>query len=382
METAGVIAHPPRDLHARRIAIAGGGTAGHVQPALAIAEAYRGAVPDVDVLFLGTAGGAEARLVPEHGYRLATLTAAPFFGVGPAGRLRSVGALVAGAVQARRLLRGERVELVLGLGNFAAAGAVLGGRTLGLPAVIHEANAVAGVANRLLGRWVDRVLLGFPDAAASFSRATPVVTGTPVRTALRSVAAARDGARDPETPRLLVLGGSQGSPFLNARVPEVVARVVRRGLALQVCHQTGRGDAGAVRAAYERAGVAARVVSSLDDMARAYRWADVAISCAGAVTLAELAIVGLPALVVPLATAALDHQRANARAFAAASGVWWTSEDAWDATLVAERLAALVASPGERRVAAARMTAAAAPDAAARIVAACETLLAGTGGAR
>ena len=345
-----------------------------MQPALAVAEAYRAAVPDVDVLFLGTPTGTESRLVPAHGYRLATVTAAPFFGVGPVGRLRSITALAAGAVQARRVLRAEGIELILGLGNFAAAGAVLGARILGLRTVIHEANAVAGVANRLLGRLVDRVLLGFADAAPAFRPGTTLLTGTPVRAALCALAASRE-ARAPGAIRVLVLGGSQGSPFLNARVPELAGRVARRGLALEVWHQTGRGDPDPVRAAYQRKAVSARVVSSFDDVTDAYRWADVAIACAGAVTLAELAVVALPALLVPLATAALDHQRANARAFAAATGTWWTTEDAWDGTAVEERLAALVASRDERRTAGARIAAAARPEAAADVVVACEFLL-------
>jgi UDP-N-acetylglucosamine--N-acetylmuramyl-(pentapeptide) pyrophosphoryl-undecaprenol N-acetylglucosamine transferase len=378
MEKAGVIAHPPRTLHGRRIAIAGGGTAGHVQPALAVAEAYRSALPDVDILFLGTPDGAESRLVPAHGYRLATVTAAPFFGVGTAGRLRSVTALMAGAVQARRVLRAEGSELVLGFGNFASAGALLGARTIGLRTVIHEANAVAGVANRLLGRLVDRVLLGFAEAAPAFPLRTTALTGTPVRAAVRALAGARAEPRAPGPVRVLVVGGSQGSPFLNANVPGVVVRVARRGVPLEVRHQTGRGDPAQVRAAYQRGGVAADVQTSFDDVTAAYRWADLAIACAGAITLAELAIAALPALLVPLATAALDHQRANARAFAVVTGAWWTGEDAWDAAVAEERLAVLVASAGERRAAAARMAAAARPDAAHAVVAACESLLTAT----
>ena len=378
MEKTGVIAHPPRTLHGRRIAIAGGGTAGHVQPALAVAEAYRSTLPDVDILFLGTPDGAESRLVPAHGYRLATVTAAPFFGVGTAGRLRSVTALMVGAAQARRVLRAEGSELVLGFGNFAAAGALLGARTIGLRTVIHEANAVAGVANRLLGRLVDRVLLGFAEAAPAFPRRTTVLTGTPVRAAVRALAGARAEPRLPGPVRVLVVGGSLGSPFLNTNVPGVVVRGARRGFALEVRHQTGRGDPAPVRAAYQRGGVAADVRTSFDDVTAAYRWADLAIACAGAITLAELAIAALPALLVPLATAALDHQRANARAFAAMTGVWWTGEDAWDVAAVEERLAVLVASDGERHAAAARMAAAARPDAADAVVAACEALVSAT----
>ena len=133
-----------------------------------------------------------------------------------------------------------------------------------------------------------------------------------------------------------------------------------------------------MRAAYQRGGVAADVQASFDDMTAAYRWADLAIACAGAITLAELAIAGLPACLVPLSTAALDHQRANARAFAAATGVWWTGEDAWDAAAAEERLAVLVASAGERRIAAGRMAVAARPDAADAVVAACEALVSAT----
>ena len=375
METARcVIAHASRDLHAPRIGIAAGGTAGHVYPALAVAEAYRAAVPGVDILFLGTAAGAEARLVPAHGYRLATLSAAPFVNVGALGRVRSVAALVVGAAQARRVLRAQRVELVLGLGNYAAAGAVLGAWSLRLATVVHEANAVAGVANRLLGGLVDRVLLGFASAASAFPIGRAVVTGTPVSAAVRGVAGRRDEPRAPGPARLLVLGGSRGSPFLNARLPEVVASVARRGVRLEVCHQTGPHDAYAVRGSYRRAGVVADARPYLDDVAAAYRWADLAIVCAGAGTLEELAVAALPALVVPLATAALDHQHANARAFAAATGTWWTREDTWHAEVVADRLAALATSPAERRAAAARIAAAARPRAAADVVAACEAL--------
>jgi UDP-N-acetylglucosamine--N-acetylmuramyl-(pentapeptide) pyrophosphoryl-undecaprenol N-acetylglucosamine transferase len=368
------IAHASRALHAPRIAIAAGGTAGHVYPALAVAEAYRAAVPDVDVLFLGTAAGAEARLVPAHGYRLATLDAAPFVNVGTLGRVRSIAALAGGAAQARRILRAGGVELVLGLGNYAAAGAVLAAWWLRLATVVHEANAVAGVANRMLGRLVDRVLLGFASAAPCFPAGKVLVTGTPVRAAVCGIAGARTTPRAPGPARLLVLGGSRGSAFLNAHLPEVVASVVRRGVALEVCHQTGPDDTAGVRASYRSVGLSADVQPYLDDVAGAYRWADLAVVCAGAGTLEELAVSGLPALVVPLGTAALDHQQENAREFATTTGIWWTREDTWSTEAVAEQIAALAASPAGRAAAAARLAAAARPHAAADVVAACEAL--------
>jgi UDP-N-acetylglucosamine--N-acetylmuramyl-(pentapeptide) pyrophosphoryl-undecaprenol N-acetylglucosamine transferase len=353
--------------HGRRVAIAAGGTAGHVHPALAVADAWRAAVPDLEVVFLGRAGGPEARLVPAAGHRLVPVPAAPLFGVGPWGRVRAAGMLVAGAARARGVLRAEGIGLVLGFGGHASAGAVLGAWSLGLPTAIHEANAVAGVANRLLARVADVVLLGFPEAAPGFPARKVRVVGTPVRAAVAGVVAGRDGAGG--ALRVLVLGGSEGSPFLNARVPDLLLRL---RTPLEVRHVAGRFDPAPIAAAYAAAGIRATVVPYLDDVAGAYRTADVAVTCAGAGTLAELAATRLPALLVPLGSAALDHQSANARAFAAATGLPWVREEAWDPTALAARLAALV---GERGRAAARLGAAAAPDAARNVVEACQALL-------
>jgi len=182
-----------------------------------------------------------------------------------------------------------------------------------------------------------------------------------------------DGAR-----RLLVTGGSLGSEFLNRAVPELVGRLRDLGLALEVRHQTGHRDAPAVARAYADAGIAASVTPYIDDMPGAYAWADFAITCAGAITLAELAAAGLPALLVPYAPASEDHQRPNAQAFADATGVWWVSEDAWRATTLAERLALLLTDETAWRALSARLRALAPFDAAARVVAECEALLHGS----
>src|SRR5262249_47226559 len=159
----------------------------HVYPALAITDTYRRMVPGVEVLFIGTARGFESRLVRSHGDRLAVIRAAPLLGVGARGKLTALVATIVGIVQARRILRRHSVQLWLGPGTYACAPGVRAARGLGLPIVLHEANAVAGVANRLLGRIVDRVLLGFGSAADAFSCAT-AVTGTPVRAEILAVA--------------------------------------------------------------------------------------------------------------------------------------------------------------------------------------------------
>jgi UDP-N-acetylglucosamine--N-acetylmuramyl-(pentapeptide) pyrophosphoryl-undecaprenol N-acetylglucosamine transferase len=342
-----------------------------VFPALAIADAYRRLVPGVAVVFLGPGDGFEARLVPARGHRLALVRAAPLVQVGPVARVRALVATARGTWQARRVLRRERAELVLGLGNYACAPAIVAARTLGVPAVLHEANVVPGLANRLLGRLVDRVLLGFATTAAAFAVPT-TVTGTPIET---EMAAAPRTA--PATPfRIVVVGGSGGSRFLDEHVPDLVARVAGRGHAVDVWHRVVPGMSGAVAAAYARTGVPATVMGFVDDMAATWAEADFAIVSAGAVTLAELAAAGVPALVVPLANAALDHQVANARAFAEATGAYWTRERDWDAAALAALVAALIASPAAWAAASAGVRRVAAPDSANAVVRACETVLA------
>ena len=366
----------PRD--GRRVAIATGGTGGHVHPALAVAEAYRRLRPEVEILFLGTVDGPEARLVPLHGHRFVAIPGAPLLRVGAAGKARALVALVRGTATARRVLARAGTELALGFGGYASAGTILGARTLRIATVIHEANAVAGVANRVLGRFADRALLGFADVAHDFTATETLVTGTPVRPEIVAVGRARAARlRAPGPLHVLVTGGSAGSPFLNARLPDLLARAAARGAALEVCHQVGEGAPAEVARAYERAGVPARVHAWLEDMPAAYRAADLAIVCAGAGTLTELAMVGLPALLVPLAAAALDHQTQNARAYAALTGSRWVREDAWDAEPLARWIAELAAAPAALVEAGERARLAAHPDAAEAIVVACEALLAG-----
>jgi len=361
-----------------RLVIAGGGTGGHVYPAVALVEAFRAAHPSLDVTFVGMAGGREETIAPAHGMRFAAVAGAPYYGVGPLGRLRMLERLAAGVADARRVLRAARPQLVLGLGGFATAGTVLAARTLRLPSVVYEANATAGLSNRLLARVADRILLGFGSAARDFPAGRCRTTGVPVRRELLHAAATRAPVWRPGSGRpfrVLVMGGSHGSAFLNARVPPLLAEVGRLGIALAVRHQTGDGDVGAVREAYARMRVGADVASFVDDVGAAYGGADFAVTCAGAGTLAELATVGVPSLIVPLAKAARDHQVANVAAFAAVTEVWWTTERAWDASTLGRRLAALALDAGALRDAGARMRAAATPDAASAFRSACEALV-------
>jgi UDP-N-acetylglucosamine--N-acetylmuramyl-(pentapeptide) pyrophosphoryl-undecaprenol N-acetylglucosamine transferase len=311
--------------------------------------------------------------------RLESVPAAPLYGVSGASRVRALGRLLAGVRAARTVLRQRRIELVLGFGGYASAGVVLAARSLGLCTAIHEANATLGLTNRLLARVVDRVCLGDAHAGPRFRTARLVLTGTPLRPAVAALAAEPRQAPAPGQLRLLVCGGSQGSPFLNRHAAELAQALAACGLTVSVRHQCGREDPAAVSAAYAALGLDAAVCAHLDDMPAAYRWADLAVSCAGAATLAELAVAGLPALLVPLASAAEDHQSDNAAAYAAATGTAWVREAAWDAPALAAPLAQQLRDPAAWRAQQERVRAHARPDAAAAVVAACEALLA-TGG--
>lgn len=383
----------PPPIAPRRIAIAAGGTAGHVMPAIAVAQAYRAAVPAAELLFVGTRLGLEAQLVPAAGFALRLVDGAPLFGVGLAARLMALARLSRSVVQAHRLLRAHRSQLVIGFGGYATAGTLLAARSLRLPIVIHEGNAAPGLTNRLLGRLADRVLLAFTAAAGAFAATGTEWVGFPVAPALAAVAAHRTAPF--ERPRhVLVTGGSLGSAFLNHRAPAVLGRVAAAGVELEVLHQAGQAgsseqarrdarfaaaDVEGIRAAYRRQSIAANVVERIDDMVAAYAWADVALSCGGAASLHELAAAALPALLVPLAAASEDHQSANVRAFVGRSSLPWVSEAQWGDVEVSDRLRNLCADPEVWQQASASMRNAAQIDAAARIVAVCESLTTAAG---
>jgi len=304
------------------IALATGGTAGHVTPALAVADAVRRRAPDTRLLFLGTTSGFEAELVAAGGHAFTALPAAPWYGVGLAGRLRAGERLLVGTAAARRALRDAGARAVIGFGGYATAGAVLAARHLRLPVLLHEANASPGLSNRLLARLAAHVCVGWPESAAAFPRTARVHhTGMPIRAALAALAATDRESPPPGRLRLLVCGGSLGSPLLNAGAPQLAAALRAGGIAVEVWHQCGARPLEPVRAAYAAAGVAARVETHVTAIEAAYRWADAAVACAGAATLAELAAAGLPSLLVPYAAASDDHQSDNAAAFAAATGV-------------------------------------------------------------
>ena len=293
----------------RRVAVMAGGTGGHVFPALAVAQALRERGHEVS--WVGTARGLEARLVPAQGFPLDFIQVKGLRGSGIA-RIVSAPLVVVRAMwQAKRVLRRRRPALVIGMGGFVSGPGGVVARLLGVPLIIHEQNAVAGLTNRLLARMATRVLAAFPGTFPGARR--EAVTGNPVRPAIIALAApaARFSVREGGL-RVVVMGGSLGALALNEILPRAIALMPAEGRPL-VLHQAGRGKAEATRVAYGAAGVEAEVTEFIDDVAGALGWADVAICRAGALTVSELAAAGVGSVLVPYPFAVDDHQTANAQ---------------------------------------------------------------------
>jgi len=289
--------------------IMAGGTGGHVFPALATARVLQ--ARGFDIVWLGTRRGIEARLVPAEGIPVEWLSVSGLRGKGVATLLAAPFRMALALVQALRAVRRHRPGVVLGAGGFVSGPGGIAAWLLRRPLVVHEQNAVAGLTNRVLARFADRVLEGFPGSFGAGVKAERV--GNPVRPEIADVApperryAGREGKA-----RLLVFGGSQGAARLNAVVPAALAELPE-SLRPDVLHQTGAQGVDETVAAYKSRGIEADVRAFIDDMAGAYGWADLAVCRSGALTVAELAAAGVPAVLVPFPAAVDDHQTKNAR---------------------------------------------------------------------
>ena len=315
----------------RPVLIMAGGTGGHVFPALALARRLR--EQSVEVIWLGTRRGIEARLIPAEGIAIEWLSVGGLRGKGLSTRLAAPWRLTVSLWQALRIMWRRRPSVVVGLGGFVTGPGGLAAWLTRRPLVIHEQNAIAGFTNRCLAYLAREVLEAFPGSFRAGVRTRAI--GNPVRrdiVALPAPATRLAGRRG--AVRLLVIGGSQGAVRLNTVVPYALARVA--GVRFEVRHQAGERWCEACRQNYADAGVAATVTAFIDDMAEAYAWADLAICRSGALTVSELAAAGLGAVLVPFPAAVDDHQTHNARYLVRAGAAVLMA----DRELTAERLAA------------------------------------------
>lgn len=297
-----------------RLLIAGGGTGGHLYPGIALAdEAIRRG--GSEVLFVGTSRGIETRAVPAAGYALETLEVTGLKRMGLVGTVRGLFRVPLAILRSFSILRRFRPDVVVGVGGYASGPMVLAAALAGYVTAIQEQNSVPGITNRILGRLVRRVFIAFGEAARFFPARKIERLGNPVRkaivAALEGVAAssASDGRLG-----ILVVGGSQGARAVSELVMAAAPMLVNKGVDFSLVHQTGTTDFERIQAKYRELGLDGRVEvrAFIDNMAAAYAAADLIIGRAGALTLAELAIVGKPAILVPLPTAADDHQSKNA----------------------------------------------------------------------
>ncbi|MBI4536356.1 MAG: undecaprenyldiphospho-muramoylpentapeptide beta-N-acetylglucosaminyltransferase [candidate division NC10 bacterium] len=366
-----------------RVVITGGGTGGHLFPALAICECLKARRAETPVLFVGAQGGVEAGILPRLGQAFRGLAVSAVKGKGRRRQALALLALPRTVREACGVLREFRADVVLGVGGYASFPAVVAATLLGTPRVIHEQNAIPGLANRWLGRLASAIAVSFEASGPAFRGRPVVVTGSPVRAAIRP--GDRPSARERlglerDTFTVLVFGGSQGAHRLNTGLLEALPELSRQRDRVQFIHATGEKDLAEVRAAYERHRVRARVEPFFEDMASAYQAADFAICRAGAGTVFELAAMGLPALLVPFPFAANDHQRANAEALVTA-GAAWTVPDAYcDGRRIAATVAAALEKPALLSGMGAAAQTLARPDAAERVVDLLESVARRAGG--
>ena len=292
-----------------KMAVAGGGTGGHLFPGIAIAEEFLQRSPDNAVLFIGTSQGLEARIVPQLGLPLHTIRVTGLKGKKLTGQLRSLMLLPGALLDSRSCLRRFHADIVCGVGGYVSAPAVTAAVLQGTPAVIHEQNSFPGLSNRILGKYADRVFISYEESARFFPADKTIFTGMPLR---RTLLEQRMPERD-SVFTILVLGGSQGSHEINAALAEAAPHLAPVRERLRIIHQSGAADAAMLAAVYEKYRLNAQVVAFIDDMTAAYGKAHLVVSRAGAATLAELAFCGRAALLIPYPHAANNHQEKNAR---------------------------------------------------------------------
>ncbi len=318
-----------------KLLIAGGGTGGHVFPAMAIAREWLSRGSDREVVLVGTQRGIEMKLVPAAGLPLETLRVAGLKGKGGMTLARNLGMLGSGLADALAVLARHRPAVAFGVGGYAAGPMLLAASLRRVPILIFEPNAEPGLTNKLLARFAQKIATGYPVAMKEWRRKT-VVTGCPVRAEFFDIP-----ARLPASPlRLLVTGGSQGALPINNAFLAAIPLLAARKNELQIVHQTGERAYTEVHAAYQNSGMNAEVLPFLSNMAERFAWADLLVCRAGAITAAEVAAAGRAAIFIPFGRATDSHQLRNAQEMVkAGAGRLITEQD-----LTAERLTAEIFS--------------------------------------
>ena len=320
-----------------RIIIAGGGTGGHVIPALAIAQQLKKQFA-AEVLFIGTARGIETRLVPQAGFPLELIQVGALKNVSLMTRLKTMFDLPRAIAASSRMLSEFDPEVVIGVGGYASGPAMVAAIRRRLPTLAFEPNVVPGFANRMIARWVSAAAVHFEETCQYFPHCR--VTGVPVREAFFDIPAKAGGV-----PTLLVFGGSQGARAINQAMMESLAGLRAKIPSIHIIHQTGQRDYDRVLAAYQQSGISGEVHKFIDDMPATFGRADLLVCRSGASTVGEITAAGKPAIFVPFPAAADDHQNVNARALERVGAAVVVEESNLGAAYLVDTIAALIGDP-------------------------------------
>lgn len=322
-----------------KVMIAAGGTGGHIYPGIAVAKEILRREAASEILFVGTARGLENKIVPENGFHLSLINSAGLKNVGFAGKLKGLFVLPKSFLEARSLIKDFRPEVVVGAGGYVSGPVLLMAALMRVPTLVMDSNALPGFTNRRLAPFVTKAALTFEDALPFFGR-KGVVTGNPVRQEFFEVAPKPRGERL----HLLIFGGSQGARAINNAMTDALAHLSPEKL--RVTHQTGEADYETIKTAYARAGWSETDVRPyISQMVEAFADADLIVCRAGATTCAELAAAGKAALMIPLPTAADDHQRKNAEALERAGAARMILQKDLTGESLANEISALAAAP-------------------------------------
>lgn len=355
-----------------KMLIAGGGTGGHLYPGVALAEDLLTRQKGNEVLFVGTARGIEARVVPELGYPLELVPVEPLKGRGLFGLIKGLLALPRALLRSLAILDRFQPDFAVGVGGYASGPMMVAAFLRRVPRVVLEQNTVPGITNRILAHLVDAVFVSFRSSEPFFPKGRTQLLGNPIRQKLLEnfLKPKVEGERFV----LLVVGGSQGAHALNVRMAEASPRLASRAATLTIIHQTGTKDEVMVREAYAAAGIQAEVSPFIEDMGEVYRRADLVVCRAGATTIAELLVSKKASILVPFPFAANNHQELNAREVVERGAARMILERDLDGGRLADEIGALMDTPDTRRELERAAGRAGRPEATREIVEACVDL--------
>ncbi|MBW1718614.1 MAG: undecaprenyldiphospho-muramoylpentapeptide beta-N-acetylglucosaminyltransferase [Deltaproteobacteria bacterium] len=328
-----------------KLVVAGGGTGGHVFPGMAVAEAME-SYGRIDILWIGTGRPVEKMALSGRKWAYQILETRPLRGSGLAGTIRSLAGLPFSTIRAFSWLKSFRPHVVLGVGGYVSGPVLLAARMLRIPAALHEQNLIPGLTNRLASRFAKTVFVSFKKTVKYFPKNRVIFTGNPVRKSIiQSQKQKLPNYQITKLPNLLVLGGSQGARCLNRLAGSAIKVLWQSDFHLEIIHQTGKLDVSYVEKFYKDANIPAKVTPFISNIGESYSWADLVICRAGASTLAELATMGKPSILIPYPWATESHQDANARELSEAGAAKYFLEGEIGAIKLAGEIQSLLEDP-------------------------------------